>query len=64
LAFGERLAKAPARWIEPPGPSQSAAGLFGSPNAIVTLGASFVRKAIYSREGADALQDLPCRTSP
>jgi glutathionylspermidine synthase len=71
-AFGERLAKAPTRWIEPPWkailsnkgilpllwemfpghPNLLPAFFEGDPNA-ATLGASFVRKPLYSREGAN-----------
>jgi glutathionylspermidine synthase len=71
-AFGERLAKAPTRWIEPPWkailsnkgilpllwemfpdhPNLLPAYFEDDPNA-ATLGASFVRKPLYSREGAN-----------
>ncbi|HEV7636243.1 MAG TPA: glutathionylspermidine synthase family protein [Bradyrhizobium sp.] len=71
-AFGERLAMAPTRWIEPPWkailsnkgilpllwemfpghPNLLPAFFEDDPNA-ATLGASFVRKPLYSREGAN-----------
>jgi glutathionylspermidine synthase len=71
-AFGEQLAKAPTRWIEPPWkailsnkgilpllwemfpnhPNLLPAFFEDDPNA-VRLGTSFVRKPIYSREGAN-----------
>jgi glutathionylspermidine synthase len=71
-AFGERLAKAPTRWIEPPWkavlsnkgilpllwemfpdhPNLLPAYFEDDPNA-ASLGASFVRKPLYSREGAN-----------
>jgi glutathionylspermidine synthase len=71
-AFGERLAKAPTRWIEPPWkamlsnkgilpllwemfpdhPNLLPAFFEDDPNA-ASLGASFVRKPLYSREGAN-----------
>ena len=71
-AFGERLAKAPTRWIEPPWkailsnkgilpllwemfpnhPNLLPAYFEDDPNA-GKLGASFVRKPLYSREGAN-----------
>jgi glutathionylspermidine synthase len=71
-AFGERLAKAPTRWIEPPWkailsnkgilpllwemfpnhPNLLPAYFEGDPNS-ASLGASFVRKPLYSREGAN-----------
>jgi glutathionylspermidine synthase len=71
-AFGERLANAPTRWIEPPWkailsnkgilpllwemfphhPNLLPAFFEDDPNA-ATLGASFVRKPLYSREGAN-----------
>jgi glutathionylspermidine synthase len=71
-AFGERLVKAPTRWIEPPWkailsnkgilpllwemfpghPNLLPAFFEDDPNA-ATLGASFVRKPLYSREGAN-----------
>jgi glutathionylspermidine synthase len=70
--FGERLAKAPTRWIEPPWkailsnkgilpllwemfpdhPNLLPAFFEDDPNA-AGLGASFVRKPLYSREGAN-----------
>jgi glutathionylspermidine synthase len=70
--FGERLAKAPTRWIEPPWkailsnkgilpllwemfpdhPNLLPAYFEDDPNA-ARLGASFVRKPLYSREGAN-----------
>jgi glutathionylspermidine synthase len=71
-AFGERLAKAPTRWIEPPWKALlSNKGILpllwemfpGHPNllpaffeddpAAAKLGTSFVRKPLYSREGAN-----------
>jgi glutathionylspermidine synthase len=71
-AFGERLAKAPTRWIEPPWKTiLSNKGILpllwemfpGHPNLLPAyfeddpnaahLGASFVRKPLYSREGAN-----------
>jgi glutathionylspermidine synthase len=71
-AFGERLAKAPTRWIEPPWKAiLSNKGILpllwemfpGHPNLLPAyfeddpnaahLGASFVRKPLYSREGAN-----------
>jgi glutathionylspermidine synthase len=71
-AFGEKLAKAPTRWIEPPWKALlSNKGLLpllwemfpGHPNLLPAffeddpnaagLGASFVRKPLYSREGAN-----------
>jgi glutathionylspermidine synthase len=71
-AFGEQLAKAPTRWIEPPWkailsnkgvlpllwemfpehPNLLPAFFEDDPNA-ARLGASFVRKPLYSREGAN-----------
>jgi glutathionylspermidine synthase len=71
-AFGERLAQAPTRWIEPPWkailsnkgilpllwemfpdhPNLLPAYFEDDPNAM-RLGASFVRKPLYSREGAN-----------
>jgi glutathionylspermidine synthase len=71
-AFGELLAKAPTRWIEPPWkailsnkgilpllwemfpghPNLLPAFFDDDPNA-ARLGASFVRKPLYSREGAN-----------
>ena len=71
-AFGEQLAKAPTRWIEPPWkailsnkgilpllwemfpdhPNLLPAYFEDDPNA-ARLGASFVRKPLYSREGAN-----------
>jgi glutathionylspermidine synthase len=71
-AFGERLIKAPTRWIEPPWkailsnkgilpllwemfpdhPNLLPAFFEDDPNA-ASLGASFVRKPLYSREGAN-----------
>jgi glutathionylspermidine synthase len=71
-AFGERLMKAPTRWIEPPWkailsnkgilpllwemfpdhPNLLPAFFEDDPNA-ARLGASFVRKPLYSREGAN-----------
>jgi glutathionylspermidine synthase len=71
-AFGERLMKAPTRWIEPPWkailsnkgilpllwemfpnhPNLLPAYFEDDPNA-ARLGASFVRKPLYSREGAN-----------
>ena len=71
-AFGERLARAPTRWIEPPWkailsnkgilpllwemfpehPNLLPAFFEDDPNAAM-LGASFVRKPLYSREGAN-----------
>jgi glutathionylspermidine synthase len=71
-AFGERLARAPTLWIEPPWkailsnkgilpllwemfpghPNLLPAFFEDDPNA-ATLGASFVRKPLYSREGAN-----------
>jgi glutathionylspermidine synthase len=71
-AFGERLAKAPTRWIEPPWkailsnkgilpllwemfpnhPNLLPAYFEDDPNA-GKLGTSFVRKPLYSREGAN-----------
>jgi glutathionylspermidine synthase len=71
-AFGERLAQAPTRWIEPPWkavlsnkgilpllwemfpdhPNLLPAYFEDDPNA-ARLGASFVRKPLYSREGAN-----------
>ena len=71
-AFGEQLAKAPTRWIEPPWkailsnkgilpllwemfpnhPNLLPAFFEDDPNA-ARLGTSFVRKPIYSREGAN-----------
>jgi glutathionylspermidine synthase len=71
-AFGNRLAKAPTRWIEPPWkavlsnkgilpllwemfpghPNLLPAFFEDDPNA-ASLGASFVRKPLYSREGAN-----------
>jgi glutathionylspermidine synthase len=71
-AFGDRLAKAPTRWIEPPWkailsnkgilpllwemfpnhPNLLPAFFEDDPNA-ASLGASFVRKPLYSREGAN-----------
>jgi glutathionylspermidine synthase len=71
-AFGERLAQAPTRWIEPPWkamlsnkgilpllwemfphhPNLLPAFFEDDPNA-VSLGSSFVRKPLYSREGAN-----------
>jgi glutathionylspermidine synthase len=71
-AFGERLIKAPTRWIEPPWkavlsnkgilallwemfpghPNLLPAYFEDDPNA-ARLGASFVRKPLYSREGAN-----------
>ena len=71
-AFGERLARAPTRWIEPPWkailsnkgilpllwemfpdhPNLLPAYFEDDPNA-ARLGASFVRKPLYSREGAN-----------
>jgi glutathionylspermidine synthase len=71
-AFGERLAKAPTRWIEPPWkailsnkgilpllwemfpdhPNLLPAYFDDDPNA-ARLGASFARKPLYSREGAN-----------
>jgi glutathionylspermidine synthase len=71
-AFGERLIKAPAHWIEPPWkavlsnkgilallwemfpdhPNLLPAYFEDDPNA-ARLGASFVRKPLYSREGAN-----------
>ena len=71
-AFGEQLAKAPTRWIEPPWkailsnkgilpllwemfpdhPNLLPAFFEDDPNA-ASLGASFVRKPLYSREGAN-----------
>jgi glutathionylspermidine synthase len=70
--FGERLAKAPTRWIEPPWkavlsnkgilpllwemfpdhPNLLPAYFEDDPNAAV-LGTSFVRKPLFSREGAN-----------
>jgi glutathionylspermidine synthase len=71
-AFGEKLATAPTRWIEPPWKAiLSNKGLLallwemfpGHPNLLpaffeddpnaAQLGASFVRKPLYSREGAN-----------
>jgi len=71
-AFGEKLAKAPTRWIEPPWKSLlSNKGVLpllwemfpGHPNLLPAffeddpnaagLGASYVRKPLYSREGAN-----------
>jgi glutathionylspermidine synthase len=70
--FGERLANAPTRWIEPPWKAVlSNKGILpllwemfeGHPNLLpayfeddpkaAALGASFVRKPLYSREGAN-----------
>src|ERR1700736_1823154 len=71
-AFGEQLAKAPTRWIEPPWkailsnkgilpllwemfpnhPNLLPASFEDDPNA-ARLGTSFVRKPLYSREGAN-----------
>ena len=71
-AFGERLAQAPTRWVEPPWkailsnkgilpllwemfpdhPNLLPAYFEDDPNA-ARLGASFVRKPLYSREGAN-----------
>jgi glutathionylspermidine synthase len=71
-AFGERLANAPTRWIEPPWkailsnkgilpllwemfphhPNLLPAFFEDDPN-VATLGTSFVRKPLYSREGAN-----------
>ena len=70
--FGEKLAKAPTRWIEPPWKAiLSNKGVLallwemfrGHPNllpaffeddpAAASLGTSFVRKPLYSREGAN-----------
>ncbi len=71
-AFGERLAEAPTRWIEPPWkailsnkgilpllwemfpnhPNLLPAFFEDDPNA-ASLGARFVRKPLYSREGAN-----------
>jgi glutathionylspermidine synthase len=71
-AFGERIAKAPTRWIEPPWkailsnkgilpllwemfprhPNLLPAYFEDDPNA-ATLGDSFVRKPLFSREGAN-----------
>ena len=71
-AFGEKLATAPTRWIEPPWkailsnkgmlallwemfpghPNLLPAFFEDEPNA-ASLGASFVRKPLYSREGAN-----------
>jgi glutathionylspermidine synthase len=71
-AFGERLIKAPTRWIEPPWkailsnkgilpllwemfpnqPNLLPAYFEDDPNS-ASLGASFVRKPLYSREGAN-----------
>ncbi len=71
-AFGEKLAEAPTRWIEPPWkailsnkgilpllwqmfpdhPNLLPAYFEDDPNA-ARLGASFVRKPLYSREGAN-----------
>ncbi len=71
-AFGEKLARAPTRWIEPPWkailsnkgmlpllwemfpdhPNLLPAFFEDEPNA-ASLGASFVRKPLYSREGAN-----------
>jgi glutathionylspermidine synthase len=71
-AFGERLLKAPTRWIEPPWkailsnkgilpllwemfpnqPNLLPAYFEDDPNS-ASLGASFVRKPLYSREGAN-----------
>jgi glutathionylspermidine synthase len=71
-AFGEQLAKAPTRWIEPPWkailsnkgilpllwemfpnhPNLLPAYFEDDPNA-AKLGTSFVRKPLYSREGAN-----------
>jgi glutathionylspermidine synthase len=71
-AFGERLAEAPTRWIEPPWkailsnkgilpllwemfpnhPNLLPAFFEDDPNA-ASLGACFVRKPLYSREGAN-----------
>jgi glutathionylspermidine synthase len=71
-AFGERLAQAPTRWIEPPWkailsnkgilpllwemfpghPNLLPAYFEDDPNA-ARLGASFVRKPLFSREGAN-----------
>src|SRR3954462_5461030 len=71
-SFGERLAKAPTRWIEPPWkailsnkgilpllwemfpnhPNLLPAYFEDDPNA-ARLGTSFVRKPLYSREGAN-----------
>jgi glutathionylspermidine synthase len=70
--FGERLARAPTRWIEPPWkailsnkgilpllwemfpdhPNLLPAFFEDDPNA-ASLGAAFVRKPLYSREGAN-----------
>jgi len=71
-AFGENLAKAPTRWIEPPWKAiLSNKGMlavlwemfprhpnllpafFESDPAAASLGTSFVRKPLYSREGAN-----------
>jgi glutathionylspermidine synthase len=71
-AFGERIAKAPTRWIEPPWKAiLSNKGILpllwemfrGHPNLLpayfeddpdaASLGASFVRKPLFSREGAN-----------
>jgi glutathionylspermidine synthase len=71
-AFGEQLAKAPTRWIEPPWKAiLSNKGILpllwqmfpGHPNLLpayfeddpeaASLGGSFVRKPLYSREGAN-----------
>src|SRR5258708_25072681 len=71
-AFGERLAKASTRWIEPPWKAMlSNKGILpllwemfpGHPNLLpayfeddpeaAKLGASFLRKPLYSREGAN-----------
>jgi glutathionylspermidine synthase len=71
-AFGEQIAKAPTRWIEPPWKAiLSNKGILpllwemfrGHPNLLpayfeddpqtASLGASFVRKPLYSREGAN-----------
>jgi glutathionylspermidine synthase len=71
-AFGEQIAKAPTRWIEPPWkailsnkgilpllwemfprhPNLLPAYFEDDPNA-ASLGGSFVRKPLYSREGAN-----------
>lgn len=71
-AFGERIAKAPTRWIEPPWkailsnkgilpllwemfprhPNLLPAYFEDDPNA-ASLGSSFVRKPLFSREGAN-----------
>jgi glutathionylspermidine synthase len=71
-AFGEQIAKAPTRWIEPPWKAiLSNKGILpllwemfrGHPNLLpayfeddpdaASLGASFVRKPLFSREGAN-----------